>query len=123
MRSVKNIDLFVGGFGAEFGGSNSSILHITTKEGDKNELHGEFFPSLMQSKILLEFPAGKDASMMVGGRYFYDLQSAFMLYNRSYFYDFNISYANRINNKNWLSIKAFRSRTKQNMILENFLAI
>ena len=110
VQTIKNIDVFIGGYGAEFGGSNSSILHITTKEGNKNELHGEFFPSLMQSKLLLEFPAGNNASVMIGGRYFYDIQSAFMLYNNSYFYDFNFSYSNRINNKNWLSIKLFSSK-------------
>jgi hypothetical protein len=112
VQTIKNIDIFVGGYGAEFGGSNSSILHITTKEGDKNELHGEFFPSLMQSKLLLEFPAGKDASIMLGGRYFYDIQSAFIFYNNSYFYDFNFSYSNRINNKNWLGVKVFASKDK-----------
>ena len=112
VQTIKNIDLFIGGFGAEFGGSNSSILHITTKDGNKNELHGEFFPSLMSSKLLLEFPAGKNASMMLGGRYYFDIPSSFLYYNTSYFYDFNASYTNRINNKNWLAIKIFGSKDK-----------
>ncbi len=120
VQTIKNLDMFIGGFGAEFGGSNSSIMHITTKEGNKNKLEGEFFPSLMSTKILLEFPAGKNSSMMVGGRYFYDLQSAFMLYNSSYFYDYNISYTNRINNKNWLSVKFFHSKDNTKYDFGNF---
>ena len=112
VQTIKNVDMLIGGYGAEFGGSNSSIMYITTKEGNKNELHGELYPSLMQTKLILEFPAGKDASMMIGGRYFYDFQSAFVLYNNSYFYDFNISYSNRLNNKNWLGVKLFYSKDK-----------
>lgn len=123
VQTIKNIDIFVGGFGAEYGGSNSSILHITTKDGDKNELHGELYPSLMQTKALLEFPAGKNASIMVGGRYFYDMQSAFIFYDNSFFYDFNFSYTNRINNKNWLGIKLFSSQDKTTYDFSTFYGL
>ncbi|MBA7521809.1 hypothetical protein ES705_13920 [subsurface metagenome] len=40
-QTIKSADLLVGGFGAEYGGRNSSIMYITTKDGNSSELHGE----------------------------------------------------------------------------------
>lgn len=108
--TIKNVDMLVGGFGAEFGGRNSSVMYITTKDGNTNELHGEITPSTFSSRLFLEFPAGKNASMMVAGRYMYDIPFNFLFHNKTYFYDFNISYTNRINNRNRLTLKYFESK-------------
>lgn len=107
--TIKNVDVLVGGFGAEYGGRNSSVLHITTKDGNPNKLHGELKPSTFRSRIFLEFPAGKNASMMVAGRYMFDVPQFFLFHNKTYFYDYNISYTNRINNRNRLTLKYFES--------------
>lgn len=108
--TIKNIDLLVGGFGAEYGGRNSSVMYITTIDGNQNELHGEIEPSSFYSKLFLEFPAGKNASMMLAGRYLLDLPSYFIFQNKNYFYDYNLSYTNRINERNRLTIKYFESK-------------
>jgi hypothetical protein len=107
---IKDVDLLVGGFGAEYGGRNSSIMYITSKDGNTNELHGEIEPSTFHSKVFLEFPAGKNGSMMVAGRYFYDLPFNFIFQNVNYFYDYNISYTNRIGNRHRLTLKYFESK-------------
>lgn len=109
-QSIKNVDLLVGGFGAEFGGRNSSVMYITTKDGNPNELHGEIEPSTFHSKVFLEFPAGKDASMVVAGRYLFDVPYNFIFHSSNYFYDYNVSYTKRINNRNRLTIKYFESK-------------
>lgn len=108
--TIKNVDMLVGGFGAEFGGRNSSVMYITTKDGNPNELHGEIRPSTFSSRLFLEFPAGKNASMMIAGRYMYDIPFNFLFHNETYFYDFNISYTKRINNRNRLTLKYFESK-------------
>lgn len=108
--TIKNVDMLVGGFGAEFGGRNSSVMYITTKDGNPNELHGEIRPSTFSSRLFLEFPAGKNASMMIAGRYMYDVPFNFLFHNETYFYDFNISYTNRINNRNRITLKYFESK-------------
>ncbi len=109
LRSVKNIDIFVGGFGAEFGGRNASILYITTKDGNLGSLQGEVEPTTTHTKFFMEFPVSKKSSMMVAGRYFYDIPGYFLFSSKSYFYDANISYTNRLNNRNRLTVKLFNS--------------
>jgi hypothetical protein len=109
IQSVKNVDVMVGGFGAEFGGRNASILYITTKDGNFRELRGEVEPTTTHTRLFLEFPVGERGSMMVAGRYFYDLPGYFIFGSRSYFYDANISYTNRLNERNRLTIKLFDS--------------
>jgi hypothetical protein len=109
IQSVKNIDVLVGGFGAEFGGRNASILYITTKDGTLNKLRGEVEPTTTHTKLFLEFPVGEKSSMMLAGRYYYDIPGYFLFGSKSYFYDFNISYTNRINERNRLTLKVFNS--------------
>ncbi len=115
IQSIKDIDLFLGGFGAEYGGRNSSILYITTKDGNMDKLHGEVEPTTTHTKVFLEFPVGKKGSMMVAGRYFYNLPMRFVLGDNSYFYDFNLSYTNRLNDRNRLTIKLFNSQDNSNL--------
>jgi hypothetical protein len=109
-QTIKNVDLLVGGFSAEYGGRNSSVMYITTKDGNSNRLHGEVEPSTFHSKVFLEFPAGKNASMVIAGRYLYDIPYNFLFQNTNYFYDYNISYTKRLNNRNRLTIKYFESK-------------
>lgn len=110
IQSVKNIDVLVGGFGAEFGGRNASILYITTKDGHMGKLSGEVEPTTSQTKLFLEFPVGQKSSVMLAGRYFYDIFGYFLFDSKSYFYDYNLSYTNRINNRNKLTLKVFDSK-------------
>ena len=120
IQTIKDIDLFVGGFGAEYGGRNSSILYITTKDGTMDKLHGEFEPTTTHTKLFLEFPVGKNSSMMVAGRYFYNLPTRFILDDNSYFYDLNVSYTNRLNSRNRLTIKLFDSQDKSDFNFDRF---
>ena len=122
MQTIKNVDLLVGGFGSEFGGSNSSIMYITTKDGNSNELEGEVEPSLLQTQGAIEFPVGNKSTAMVAGRYFYNLPAYFMFYSQSYFYDLNLSYTWRINNKNRLAVKLFHSKDYNNHDMNQFLS-
>lgn len=114
-QTVKDIDIFVGGFGAEYGGRNASILYISTKDGNMNKLHGEIEPTTTHTKVFLEFPVGKNGSMTVAGRYYYDIMSRFVMGGNSYFYDANISYTHRLNDKNRLTIKLFDSMDNLNV--------
>ncbi len=107
---IKNVDMFIGGYGAEYGGKNSSIMYISTKDGNTNEFHGEIEPSTFFSKAFLEFPAGKNASMVMAGRYLLDIPFNFMFQSKNYMYDVNLSYTNRINSRNRLTLKYFESK-------------
>jgi len=117
---IKSVDLLVGGFGAEYGGRNSSVMYINTKDGNSSDLHGEIEPSTFHSKAFLEFPVGKRGSAMVAGRYFFDIFSEFILQSSSYFYDLNLSYTLRINPRNRLTLKYFYSHDKADMNFNTF---
>jgi hypothetical protein len=120
MSTIKNIDLLVGGFGAEYGGRNAMVMYLTTKDGNSEAFHGEVEPSTFSSRAFFEFPAGKDASMMVAGRYFYDIPTNFLFYSTNYFYDLNVSYTNRINDRNRVTVKLFGSKDHTGMDMNSF---
>nr|MBP7461949.1 TonB-dependent receptor plug domain-containing protein [Candidatus Delongbacteria bacterium] len=108
--AIKNTEMLVGGFGAEYGGRNSSVLYLTTREGNNRQLHGEIEPTLSQTQFVLDFPIDSSVTMMVSGRFYYDLMTRFLLYAPSYFYDANLSLNWVINPYNRLSFRYFRSQ-------------
>ncbi|HNW49887.1 MAG TPA: carboxypeptidase-like regulatory domain-containing protein [Prolixibacteraceae bacterium] len=115
MQTVKNVDVLAGGFGAEFGGRNSSVINILTKDGSRDGLHGEITPTTSETSVFLEFPVGKKSTMMVAGRAHYDLMGNFILYSRNFFFDVNLSFTTRLNQTNWLTCKIFGSQDKTNL--------
>ena len=56
---LKNVDVMTGGFGAEYGGRLSSIMNITTRDGNKNRIAGKIDASTFGAKVLLEGPIAK----------------------------------------------------------------
>jgi len=120
MQTVKNIDILVGGFGAEYGGRNSSVIHISTKDGNKNGIHGEIHPSTVESNVFVEFPLNKKTTMMVAGRLNYDIISNFIMQSNNYFYDVNLSVTHRINSRNRIDIKYFGSKDHTSMDINTF---
>jgi len=64
---VNSIEFFKGGFGAQFGGRLSSVMNITTKDGNKNRFSSKASASLLSGKFLLEGPIGK-GSFIIAAR-------------------------------------------------------
>ncbi len=56
---IRNADVYTGGFGAQYGGRVSSIMDITTKDGNKKRLSGKVAASPFGAKLLLEGPLKK----------------------------------------------------------------
>lgn len=56
---IRNAEVFTGGFGAEFGGRISSVMDITTRDGNKNRLSGKVGASTFGARVLLEGPLKK----------------------------------------------------------------
>ncbi len=56
---IRNADVYSGGFGAEYGGRISSVMDITTRDGNKKKLAGKLAVSPFGSKVLLEGPLKK----------------------------------------------------------------
>lgn len=56
---IRNADVYAGGFGAEYGGRISSIMDITTRDGNKRRIAGKVAASPFGAKLLLEGPLKK----------------------------------------------------------------
>ncbi len=90
--AIKEIELLVGGFDAEHGGRNSSILYITSREGHKEEVRGEFRPSTSGLVGAVEFPAPGGGTAMVSGRMLSSMVSRIMMGMPNVMADFNGAY-------------------------------
>ncbi len=56
---IRNADIFTGGFNAEHGGRISSVMDITTRDGNKKRLSGKIGASTFGAKALIEGPIKK----------------------------------------------------------------
>lgn len=75
---IRNADIYTGGFNAEHGGRISSVMDITTRDGNKQRLSGKVGASTFAAKALLEGPLKKQTEEGGGS-------SSFLLnYRQSY---------------------------------------
>ena len=59
---LKNADVYTGGFGAQYGERISSVIDITTRDGNKNKTHGVIGANTFGAKLSLEGPIKKPKS-------------------------------------------------------------
>jgi len=67
---MRSADVYTGGFNAEYGGRISSIMDISTRDGNKKKLTGKVSASTFASKIMLEGPIKKAKDESSGGSTF-----------------------------------------------------
>ncbi|MCD4745989.1 MAG: TonB-dependent receptor [Bacteroidales bacterium] len=67
---IRNADIYTGGFGAEYGGRISSIMDITTRDGNKKRVAGKVGVSTFGAKILIEGPIKKQSENSDGSSSF-----------------------------------------------------
>ncbi|HOI87237.1 MAG TPA: TonB-dependent receptor [Lentimicrobium sp.] len=56
---LRNADIYTGGFNAQYGGRISSVMDLTTRDGNKKHLAGKFGASTFGAKLMLEGPLKK----------------------------------------------------------------
>ena len=56
---IRNADIYTGGFGAEYSGRISSIMDISTRDGNKKRFSGKVGASVFGAKVMLEGPLKK----------------------------------------------------------------
>ncbi len=56
---IRNADIYTGGYNAEYGGRISSVMDITTRDGNRQRLSGKVSASTFAAKALLEGPLKK----------------------------------------------------------------
>jgi len=84
---MKNADVYSAGFGAEYGGRTSSVMDITTRDGNKKRMAGKVGASTFAAKLMLEGPFVKlkedgkgSASFILSAKHSYLPQTSKSLY-------------------------------------------
>ncbi|MGC8747291.1 MAG: TonB-dependent receptor [Candidatus Kapaibacteriota bacterium] len=72
-EAIKEVELFKGGFPAEYGGRISSVLNVTQKEGNKDKVSGGAGIGLISSKAMLEGPLLNGSWFIAGRRTYVEL--------------------------------------------------
>ncbi len=114
--AIKSVNLYKGSFPAQYGGRLSSILDISTKEGNMQSYHMEGGIGLISSRLMVEGPIAKNkASFMVSGRrsYFDLLIRPFLRFGQRqgyYLQDLNAKINYRISDKDRLFLSGYLGR-------------
>lgn len=84
---MRSADVYSAGFGGEYGGRTSSIMDITTRDGNKKRLSGKVSASTFGAKLTLEGPLKKlkedgkgSSSFLFSGKTSYLPQTSKVLY-------------------------------------------
>lgn len=117
--AIKDIEMLVGGFDAEYGGRNSSILYIASREGSREKVQGDFRPSTSGVVGAVEFPVRGPATAMVSGRLFSSLTDRVLMGISNLMADFNGSYQTTIR-KTRLRVSLFYARDYMNYDFARF---
>lgn len=135
--AIKDIQLFKGGFPAEYGGRISSVMDLTGKRGNLNKVSFSGGLSLVSANATLEIPIGEKANLLLAGRRSYTdiirsglYNNIFDLYNDNnqsngtrfpnfnnfqqnqtqpsfYFYDLNTKFSYNPSDKDIISISMY----------------
>lgn len=112
---VDNVSLYKGDIPANYGGRLSSVLDITTKDGNREKIKAEGGIGFLSSRLKIEGPANNKTTVAVAGRIAYPnwlmhrIPSATLQESSTYFYDGNIKIAHQINDRNSLKISGYAS--------------
>ena len=87
-EAIRSADIYTGGYGAQYGGRISSIMDITTRDGNARRFSGKIGVNTFSSKIILEGPLKRatensktSVSILASGKYSYLPQSSKALYS------------------------------------------
>ena len=114
---IRGVDLYKGDFPASYGGRLSSVLDISTKDGNNRDFGGNLSLGLITSKLFVEGPIvpGKLSFMLAGRRTYVDL--FFPLLGKKipdktqmYFYDINAKLSWIAGEKDRLYLSAFSGK-------------
>jgi hypothetical protein len=113
---IKGVELYKSSIPEKYGGRLSSVLDVTTRDGNSKRLSGNAGIGPLTSKITLEGPLDKDkTTFIVSGRTTYAnwilkaLPDAEYSNSRASFYDLDIHIAHTINTKNSLYLTGYLS--------------
>ncbi|HEY8933917.1 MAG TPA: TonB-dependent receptor [Cyclobacteriaceae bacterium] len=114
---VKNVELYKSGIPAEYGGRLSSVVDVTSREGNKKKISGGGGLGPITSRLYVEGPIIKDkTSFLIGGRSTYSdwllkkIPNDGIKHSKATFYDLNANINHDFNEKNSLYLSGYLSK-------------
>ena len=114
-ETIETIDIYAGGYGAEFGLDSQAVLDIHTRDSIEERLDGKFNLNILYSEGLLEAKIGDKGYLSVSGRRSYlDLIAGPIIESQTgtaqqlpYFSDYQLKFAYPLGEKHHLTVNAF----------------
>jgi hypothetical protein len=85
---ISNADVYTGGFGAQFGGRISSVMDITTKDGNKKETNGKVGINPFGVRALVEGPLKKQKENGSGISYILSAKRSYLDESSKFLYPY-----------------------------------
>ena len=125
--AIRGADLYKGDFPSSYGGRLSSVLDISTKDGNNQAFGGNASIGLITSKLFLEGPIvpGKLSFMVAGRRTYADiflplLRNDISDKTKMYFYDLNAKVSWVAGDKDRVYLSAFSGKDVFGFAMEEF---
>lgn len=118
---VKDVELYKSSIPSKYGGRLSSVLDITSREGNKKKFAGTAGIGMLTSRFNIEGPIVKDkTSFILGGRMTYANWLLQFLpgeykHSKANFYDVNLHISHQFNNRNNLYVTGYISSDRFNL--------
>ncbi|MGZ5245068.1 MAG: TonB-dependent receptor, partial [Bacteroidia bacterium] len=85
---IKNVDVYTGGFNAEYGGRISAIMDVSTREGNKGKVSGKIGVSPFTSSVMIEGPLKKFTEEGGGSSFIFSGRSSYLRQSSPIFYSY-----------------------------------
>ncbi|RKU20585.1 hypothetical protein C6500_08460 [Candidatus Poribacteria bacterium] len=114
-ETIETIDIYAGGYGAEFGLDSQAVLDIYARDSIEERLNGKFNLNILYSEGLLEARIGDTGYISASGRRSYlDLIAGPIVEAQTgqnqllpYFSDYQLKFARTLGEKHYLTVNAF----------------
>ena len=114
-ETIETIDIYAGGYGAEFGLDSQSVLDIHARDSIAERFDGKFNLNIFYSEGLLEGRIGEKGYVSVSGRRsYFDLIAGPIVESQTgetqqfpYFSDYQLKFAHPLGEKHHLTLNAF----------------
>jgi hypothetical protein len=85
---IKNVNVYTGGFDASYGGRVSSVMDVSTRDGDQGRFGGVFSVSPFASKLELEGPMKKFTETGGGSSFLFSARNSYLAQTAPVFYPY-----------------------------------
>ncbi len=119
--AIKKVEVYKGGFSAEYGGRLSSVINITNNDGNRNKFEGKASLSLLSLNTTLQTPLGSFGSLSGSIRRTYIDQTLAKWIDdvpNYYFIDGNVKAFFDLSKTNKMSVSYFGSKDNLNFLVD-----